>query len=872
MKSLKSLRLGVWAIAGVVSVLSVQPGWAEVQSSLTLPEQTTVDAQVVDDQTEIPQIDDLPKSATTVQEWIAQVEAATVQVTGVTLNRTEAGLEIVLDTPEGKPLAIDATKFRAEGISLIADIPNAVLALPEGQAFTAESPTEEIATVRVVQQDASSIWVSVTGKDALPKQEVTLKTGAFTYTLNPEDEAAEEELVVTGENEGRYFIPDTSTATKTDTPIRDIPASIQIVPQQVLKDRNVRTVTEALETVSGVVPGNRPYGGTPLTLKIIRGFDQAGTGVVNFRNGFPDGDFYTVTPPATIEQVEVLKGPASVLFGAGEPGGIVNVVTKQPLSEPFYQLAFEVGNFGLYQPSLDVSGPLNADKTVLYRFIASYQGSSDFQGFAERGLTTIAPSISLKLGERTNLDLYYEFSRISGYPASGLTNAVFLSDGSLTPRDFATYYPSLSQIDFSTQKFGYIFSHKFSNNWQLRNNLAIVLSRFAENVATGFTVVDDQFLEGFDTSRAVFVRNNYFGQIDLLGKFKTGALDHQFLVGLDINRNTNASDNGLNADTPLPPLDIRNPNYDIPTPTYSTRGTFSIFDFVRQSYGIYIQDQITFNDNLKFLIGGRYDWTTTEFAADTVTGGDVIRFPTRNDGAFSPRVGLVYQPSKEVSLYASYTRSFFPLSGFDNLSPDADLTFEPSRGIQYEVGVKADLLDGKLSATLAAYQLTKTNVLTPDPADPTRSIQTGEQRSRGVEFDIAGEILPGWRVIGSYSYTNARLTEDNTFEVGNRLPNVPENQFSLWTTYEFQKSWIKGFGVGLGLFYLGERQGDLDNSFQLKDYLRTDAALFYRRDRLRLALNFRNIFDIDTAAFALSKTFVQRTEPFTIVGSISWEF
>jgi iron complex outermembrane receptor protein len=821
-------------------------------------------------------VGDLPQPATTVKEWVAQIEAATVPVTGVKLERSATGLDIVLETAEGKPLQVDATKFRREGNNLIAEIPNAVLALPEGQAFTAENPRADIALVQVTQQEGSNIRVSVSGKTALPTTEVTLKTGKFVYSLNPEGEEEEIEeiqIVVTAEREQEgYRVPNTSTATRTDTPIRDIPQSIQVVPQEVLRDRKVRTVTEAIETVSGVTPALTPYGKVPLTFKVIRGFDQAGTGVVNFRNGFPDGDFYTVTPPATVEQVEVLKGPASVLFGAGEPGGIVNVVTKKPLSVPFYQLAFEAGNFGLYQPSLDVSGPLNADRTALYRFIASYQGSSDFQGFANQGLTTIAPSISLKLGERTNLDLYYEFSRISGYPASGVSNAVFLSDGSLSPRNFATYYPSLSQIDFSTQKFGYIFSHKFSDNWQLRNNLATVLSHFAENVATGFTVVDDQFLEGFDASRAVFVRNNYFGQIDLLGKFNTGSVAHQLLAGFDINRNTNATDNRLGADTALPPLDIRNPNYDIPTPTYSTRGTFSIFDFVRQSYGIYIQDQITVRDNLKFLIGGRYDWISTEFAADSEIPGEVTRLPTRRDGAFSPRVGLVYQPSQEVSLYASYTRSFFPVSGFDNLSPDANITFEPTRGTQYEIGVKTDFLDGKLSATLAAYQLTRTNVLTPDPADPTRSVQTGEQRSRGVELDIAGEILPGWKVIGSYAYTDARLTEDNTFEVGNRLPNVPENQFSLWTTYEIQNGGLKGLGFGLGLFYLGERQGDLDNSFQLKDYLRTDAALFYRRDRLRLALNFRNIFDIDAAASALSTTFVQRTEPFTIVGSISWEF
>ena len=834
------------------------------------------------DRKNIPQLSEIEVPATNAQMLVQSLTnppttpREVVSITGVQVNPTDKGVEVILQTTQGKALQPGTL---ALGRSYIANIPNAVLALPQGE-FRQDNPASGITRVAVTQSTTNSIRVTVTGKTALPTVQLYNSPGeglilSFTpdtSAAQPTAETDEQEIVVTDEQDEGYNPSNATTATRTDTPLRDIPQSIQVVPRQVLEDRNVRTVTEALETVSGVTPGNRPYGGSPIAFKIIRGFDQAGTGVANFRNGFPDGDFYTVTPPATIEQVEVLKGPASVLFGAGEPGGIVNVVTKQPLSDPYYKIGFEVGNFGLYQPSIDLSGPLNTDETVLYRFIAAYQGSSDFQGFANRGLTTIAPSIALKLGERTNLDLYYEFSRISGYPASGLSNAVFLSDGSLTPRDFATYYPSLSQIDFSSHKFGYILNHKFSDRWQLRNNLAIVLSRFAENVATGFTVVDDRFLDGFDASRAVFDRRNYFGQIDLLGKFNTGSIAHQLLVGFDINRNTNATDDRINADTPLQPLDIRNPNYDIPTPTYSTRNTFSIFDFVRRSYGVYLQDQITFSDNLKFLIGGRYDWTSTEFEADTVTGGEVIRFPTRNDGAFSPRVGLVYQPSEEVSLYASYTRSFFPLSGFDNTSPDEEVTFEPSRGTQYEVGVKADFLDGRLSATLAAYHLTRTNVLTPDPDDPDFSIQTGEQRSQGIELDITGEILPGWNVTAAYAYTDAEVTEDNATPVGNRLPNVPENQASLWTTYKIQAGDLEGLGFGLGLFYVGARQGDLDNSFEMGDYFRTDAALYYQRGRFNAAINMRNIFDIDAAAFAYSSTNVQRTEPFTVVGSISWEF
>ncbi len=230
---------------------------------------------------------------------------------------------------------------------------------------------------------------------------------------------------------------------------------------------------------------------------------------------------------------------------------------------------------------------------------------------------------------------------------------------------------------------------------------------------------------------------------------------------------------------------------------------------------------------------------------------------------------MVYQPIETVSLYASYSRSFFPSSGF---SRDGR-AFEPTRGTQYEVGVKTDWLDRRLAATLAAYQITKTNVLTPDRNDPGFSTQTGEQQSRGIELDIAGEILPGWKIIASYAYTNAKVTADNVTPVGNRLPSVPDNQASLWTTYQIQRGNLKGFGFGLGLFYVGERQPDLANSGTVPSYLRTDAALYYRRDRFNAAINFRNLFNVDYASFSgFGRLYIIRGEPFTITGSISWEF
>jgi iron complex outermembrane receptor protein len=803
----------------------------------------------------ISRLRDRKQPATTVKQWVAQIEAAQVQVTNVKLERTETGLDITLETAEGKPLQVDATKFRREGNSLIAEIPNAVLALPQGQTFVADNPMADIATVQVVQQNGN-IRVSVAGNNALPKTEVTLKTGGLAYSLNPEGDEADDEIVVTGEGRGAYRVPNASTATRTDTPIRDIPQSIQVVPQQVLEDRNVRTVNEAIETVSGVLDGGDTI------FRIFRGFSTFTTS--QLRNGYRIGSTYQLVPDeptVAIEQVEVLKGPGSVLFGALEPGGVINTITKKPLTEPRYKLAFEAGNRGFYQPSIDLSGPFTDDKTVLYRLIAAYNSTNGYFNGGGKSNILIAPSISLKLGDRTNLDLYYQYSRYAGDLYGGLYTAA-LSDGNLLPRGVNVWgNPDLTFDERLSHQYGFEFKHNFDDNLQLRaslsvNNFIVPAQRFAVPIG----IVEDRFVEFLYLDRSIS-NNIYFGQIDLLSRFNTGSIAHQLLVGFDYESAFEAFESSA-SQTPLPPLDLRNPTYNVARPTDLIRD--GRVEVPAQSYGIYIQDQIAFSNKFKLLIGGRYDWVsnaTENLLNDTDE-------PEQNDGAFSPRIGLVYQPSDTVSLYASYSRSFLQTTSFFNPGQ----VFKPTRGTQYEIGIKTDFLDKKLSATLAAYHLTKTNITTADPNNPFLSIQTGEQRSQGIELDIAGEILPGWKMTASYAYTDAEVTKDNSTPVGNRLNNVPYNQASLWTTYEIQQGPWKGVGVGLGLFYVGERQGDLANTFTLDSYLRTDAALYYRRGGLRVALNIRNLFDTDYASFAGGNTYVQRGVPFTITGSLSWEF
>jgi iron complex outermembrane receptor protein len=793
-----------------------------------------------------------------------------IQIMGVAANPSDKGVEIILQTTQGKMLQ---PVTLASDRTYIADIPNAVLTLPQGGEFRQDNPAGGITSVTVTQATPNSIRVTVTGAATLPQVEfydspdrgLIFSIAPGTSTAESEKPTPEDgqqiEIVVTGERDEGYNPSNATTATRTDTPLRDIPQSIQVVPRQVLEDRGVRSEREALETVSGVVEfdsSNSPFAANVS----IRGF--GGFGTTRLRNGLrtESDSSSTFTPIGTIERVEVLKGPASVLFGSLEPGGVVNYATRQPLTEPYYKIGFELGNYGFYQPSIDLSGPLTEDGSVLYRLIAAYQGGGDFTNSSsiQDRVISIAPSITFRFGDRTNLNIYYDYSRFDADPYFD----PILSDGSLIPRQVYTVYFA-SQVN-EVHRFGYNLNHKFNDSWQLRHHLGAAFSNASGKFIEYTNLLEDRFLTDYIAYSFDFPINKYFGVIDVVGKFNTGSISHQLVAGFDFDRQV-VYRAGYDNLVDLPPLDIFNPNYDVPLPEIPT-GSFNFFE-INQAYGVYLQDQIAFTDNLKMLIGGRYDWLSNETGP---LDGDRT---SQDDGAFSPRIGLVYQPTQNVSLYASYSQSFRPSIG---RNPD-NKPFKPTRGTQYEVGVKADFLDGKLSTTLAAYNLTRTNVLTPDPdAELARqgfSVQVGEQRSRGIELDVTGEILPGWNIIAAYALTDTEVTKDNSIPsiVGNRFQGIPQHQASLWTTYTVQKGDLQGLGFGLGLFYVGERQADLENSFQLGDYLRTDAAIYYRRNGFNAAINVRNLFDIDYVSSGSSGTlFVNRGDPFTIIGSVSWEF
>ncbi|NDJ17707.1 TonB-dependent siderophore receptor [Myxacorys almedinensis] len=835
----------VAVIIGSGLVLDIAPVGAEPNATTTMPP--------------VLQVRDLPRlfeasrseSSVTVKHWLSQQPAEValpIRVIDVKLNPTQQGLEVILQTETGQ--ALQATR-REEGNSLVVTVANAVLALSNGQAFEAEKPAEGIDRVTVTQADATTIQVSIAGVSELPIAQIVPGQG-LVLAVTPEAAGEEEEITVTGEQDG-YRVPNSSALTRTNTPLRDIPQSIQVIPQEVLRDQRADVPT-ALRNAPSV--RNAAPSGFDSPRILVRGFfsSPALDGLVSRIFNGAGANF---GPDLTgIERIEVLQGPNSVLFGSLSPGGTINYVTKRPLSEPYYFAEVNLGSFSFYRGEVDLSGPLDSDKRLLYRLNASYRDQGSFLDSNRTRNFVVAPVITAKLGENTDFSVEAVYKNLfidrvpMGLPAVGtvlsnpngkIRRSLNVNEGSL----------NLSQVRVTSN-----LNHRFSENWSLNTTF-----RYDGTDIEGFAILpgalrgDNRTLPRFFSDNASQYRE-YKLSTNVVGKFSTGSIRHELLFGVDLARNSFIATPAGNRT--VPSIDVFNPIFGQSLgPLTPTPGT----DITNNELGILVQDRITLADNLKLLVSGRFDTFSQSGDFDSPTA-------SQSGNAFSPRVGIVYQPIQPISLYASFSRSFEPNIG---LSFARD-PFQPSRGTQYEVGVKADL-NSRLSTTLALYDITRSNVLTADPVNADFSVQTGEQRSRGVELSLAGEILPGWKVFAGYAYNDSRITQSNVAaEVGKRFQRTGPHAASLWTTYEMQKGDLQGLGFGLGLFYVSDRAGDNANTFELPSYLTTDAAIFYKKDRFRAAINVRNLFDVDYFEGSFNRNRVFYGAPFTVEGTISWTF
>ncbi|NJR48108.1 MAG: TonB-dependent siderophore receptor [Hyellaceae cyanobacterium CSU_1_1] len=619
------------------------------------------------------------------------------RVTGVEVKQTPKGLELILVTAAGSERLVPL--ILPEGNDLVIDILDATLAFNLRNGVEKLNPTEGINKITVNKVDQSSIRVRISGQTQAPSAEVVPGRNNLVLSINPQGVTARQtpdeeiEVIVTGEAaEDGYNVEDTTVGTRTDTPLRDIPQSIQVVPEQVLEEQQVNTLNEAVKNVPGATQTAPNYipGFAGFT---IRGFSVGDFGPNVTKNGLstrlPAG---TTAIFSNVERVEILRGPASVLFGDGDPGGTVNIVTKRPLRDPFYSVEATVGSYNFYGGAIDLTGSLNDSKTALYRFNASYESADSFVDFAETETSAVAGALEFELGKNTDLNFDLEYSKInqsypSGLPAIG---TVLPNPNGEIPRD--RNFSEDSEYSPEVLRVGYDLEHKFSENWSLRN--AFYFSYLYQKIRGPFVASLEPDLrtlqrEGEDRDSKEYIFDLF---TNVVGKFSTGNIDHQLLFGVDL-RKYNSTGETLRTFQGTP-IDIFNPVYSSQRLNIINRP----FDDETSinSIGIYLQDQVTLTDNFKLLLGGRFDafdQTDENLIEDTET--------SQSGDAFSPRLGVVYQPLPPISLYASYTRSFSPTIG---QSVDNE-PFKPSRGTQYEIGVKADINDN-ISTTLALYDLT----------------------------------------------------------------------------------------------------------------------------------------------------------------------
>jgi iron complex outermembrane recepter protein len=812
-----------------------------------------------------------------------------IVIPDIKLQSTDKGLDVILETNQSDKLQ---PVVKTEGNNYIIDIPNSQLRLSTGDTFRQDKPISGITEITVTNIDANTIRVTLTGETGAPQVELfdgddglvfgVVPTVTTTQTpqtqptpAQPEQQPSSEtqpeqpsaqneepiELVVTGE-QNRYRVPNAATGTRTDTLIRDIPQTIQVVPEEVIRDQKVTRLRDALLNVGGVLQDGG-FGGTSDQIG-IRGFFGGGLfGGGILVDGFKDGRG-GIRETANVERIEVLKGPASVLYGGVEPGGVINLITKQPLRDPYYNAEFSVGSFSTFRPSIDISGPINSDKTLLYRLNSVYETSEGFRDFNQDiQRFFISPTLRWEIGQATNLTLQFDYLNDErpfdrGFLAFGegivdIPVERFLGE----PDDVR----KVEEIGFS-----YRLEHNFNDNWKVRNAFRYASSDTFDYRAEPLSLNETTGILSRNFRANDDYQETYTIQTDLVGKFATGSINHTLLFGVDLARTTSGGTQKRLPGGITPSIDVFNPVYNvIPRP-----GLEALTNVVRNNQdssdgvGIFLQDQIALTDNLKFLVGGRLD-IVDQKSIDLRDGSESNQYDT----AITPRLGIVYQPIQPISLYASYSQSFQP-----NFGTRVDGTvLEPERGTQYEVGVKGEFLDGRLATTLAAYQITKSNIATTDPANPDFSIPIGKQRNQGIELNVAGQISPGWNVIASYSYIDAEITESNDGLAGNRPPNVPFNTASLWTTYQLQRGSLQGLGFGLGLFYVGDRQGDTDNTYIIPSYLRTDAAIYYQRDNWRAGINIQNLFNEKYFQGSnFGRVAIEPGAPLTVIGSFSVTF
>lgn len=669
----------------------------------------------------------------------------------------------------------------------------------------------------------------------------TLELDAISVTTDAYESA-------TGPVKG-YRATRSASATKTDTAIRDIPQSISVIPATVLKDLGSTNVERALEFAGGVSKQNN-FGGLTLYEYSVRGFTTSEF----YQDGFSANRGYPSTPDAAnIERIEVLKGPAASLYGRGDPGGTVNIVTKKPQPEAFTTLQTSAGSWDRYRTAMDVNTPLDSEGKVLTRVNLAVEDNHSFRDHVQSKRVFVAPSFSWQLDPDTSLLVESEFVRHSSTFDRGIVDAPGVSRSTFLGE------PNDGDIDNHNNRIQATLEHHLNDAWKLR-----LASHYKQGSLWG-DASENRALnaDGHTIDRRYRERSmgwhDSITQLELRGLFDIGSWQHELLIGTeyeDYRKKERVTAIGGSRY----PIDIYNPVYGKPKPNGARSGT----DFFEQtkSHALNLQDQIIFTDRLRGMVGARFEHF--EQSIDDFTRNHAKSQQTHD--AFTQRAGLLYQLTPQVGVFANASTSFKPNSGLDANNK----SFKPEEGVGYEVGIKSELFDDRLSATLAAFHIEKENVLTLDPAtNLNRAV--GKARSQGFDLQLTGQVTDAVRVIGAFAYIDAEVTKgDKANPAGSRILGVAKRSGSLLGVYEFQDGALRGSDLGAAFTYVGDRSGEAGTNFELPAYHTVDLLAHYKAtENVTVGLNLNNLFDEKYYERSYSSYWINPGEPRNLTLSLT---
>ncbi|MEB1080329.1 ferrichrome porin FhuA [Citrobacter portucalensis] len=659
-----------------------------------------------------------------------------------------------------------------------------------------------------------------------------------------------------------------ATATKTDTPIQKVPQSISVVTAEEMALHQPKSVKEALSYTPGVAVGTRGASNTYDYL-IIRGFAADGQSQNNYLNGLKmQGNFYNdaVIDPYMLERAEVMRGPVSVLYGKSNPGGLLNMVSKRPTTEPLKEVQFKMGTDSLFQTGFDFSDALDDDGVYSYRLTGLARSANAQQQGAEEQRYAIAPSFTWRPDDKTNFTFlsYFQNEPETGYygwlPKEGTVSK--LPNGSRLPTDFNEGADN-NTYSRNEKMVGYSFDHEFNDTFTVRQNLRYAQNKVSQKSVYGYGMCSDPLYtkdpanspcasipqsDWDHTLTRQYVGDNeklqnFSVDTQLQSTFATGSLDHTLLTGVDYMRMRNDINSWFGWAGSVAPSDIYNlDRSDFDFGSHPGPGAAYRVLNKQEQTGLYAQDQMQW-DKVLVTLGGRYDWAKQD-SLNRVSGV----LDSRDDRQFTWRGGVNYLFDNGVTPYFSYSESFEPNSQVG----ESGNIFAPSKGKQYEAGVKYVPSDRPIVLTGAVYQLTKTNNLMADPNGSIWSVEGGEIRSRGVEIEAKAALSASVNVVGSYTYTDAEYTTDTNYK-GNTPAQVPKHMASLWGDYTLYDGALSGLTLGSGVRYTSSSYGDPANSFKVGSYTLVDALVRYDLARVgmagsNVALHVNNLFDREYVA------------------------